>query len=79
MNDLAHLVDKEVLLRLIGAPTIYPGVVKNVEPRGVWIEAPSMINALAQDAAWTSLIASVNKPIIFVPFSNVAFLIAVKV
>jgi len=47
VNDLAHLVDKQVLARLVGAPTIYLGVVTNVEPRGVWIEAPSMINALA--------------------------------
>ena len=79
VNDLAHLVDKQVLARLVGAPTIYPGVVTNVEPRGVWIEAPSMINALAQDAAWASLMASINEPIIFVPFSGLAFLIGVKV
>ena len=79
MNDLAHLVDKQVLVRLLGAPTIYPGVVTNVEPRGVWIEAPSMINEMTRDASWTSLIANVNKPIIFVPFSSIAFLITVKV
>lgn len=75
MVDLGHLRDKQVVFRLVGAPTVYFGKVTYVdEGTGLWIDAPSIAGELLRDSAWKPAIQAMSQPVFFVPFSSLVFL-----
>jgi hypothetical protein len=79
MIDRFHLPDKKVAFRLVGSNRIHIGIVKLIEKDGgLWIESPPLIGELLMDEASKRTVGEIQKPIVFVPFSSLMFLIATQ-
>ncbi len=83
MIDKAHLRDKQVLFRLMSHSSMYVGIVKFVEDDGFWIEAPDFLAEIEHDRickpAYQHFAGSLPRPpVLFVPTTNLQFLIAAQ-
>ena len=76
MIDLHGLRDKTVVIKVTGFPHTISGTVVNIENSGIWILTQELPSELAQAGA--SIKTEVRKPVIFVPFFQLLFLVATQ-
>ncbi len=76
MIDLHALRDKTVVLKITGFPHPITATVVNVEISGIWILTQELPPELAQAGALIQ--AGARKPVVFVPFSQVLYLVATQ-
>jgi hypothetical protein len=76
MIDLHALRDKTVVLKVTGFPHTISATVVNVEISGIWILTQELPSELAQAGALIK--TEIRKPVVFVPFSQLLFLVATQ-
>jgi hypothetical protein len=75
MIDLQAVRDKTVVVKVAGFPPISATVV-NIETAGIWILSQELPSELAQAGA--SVKSVIKKPVVFIPFSQILFLVATQ-
>ncbi len=78
MISREKLVYKTVVFRLAETKHVYPGKVVAVEPDGLWLESPEMMNQLKGDMSWGFAVRELKQPLIFVPNSALMYLMVEK-
>jgi hypothetical protein len=76
MMNKEHLRGKHIVFRLRDQAAVYSGTVILFESDGFWVEAPVMISQLKEDVNWSPEVETIHSPVVFVPTSNLAYLIA---
>lgn len=69
--DKAHLRDKRAAFRIDGIPGAFVETVALVENDGIWFHGGDLFKEVAKGANW----ADMKKPVIFVPFSQLNWLV----
>lgn len=78
MISREKLVYKTVIFRLAETKHVYPGKVVAVEPDGLWLESPEMMNQLRGDMSWGFTVRELKQPLIFVPNSGFMYIMVEK-
>ncbi len=78
MISREHLVNRRVVFRLADTKHVYPGLVAAVEPDGIWIESPEMMNQLRGDMSWGFTVRELKNPLVFIPNSALMYLMVEK-
>jgi hypothetical protein len=76
MIDLHALRDKTVVIKVAGFPHPISATVVNVEIAGIWILTEEFPSELVQAGALIK--TEIRKPVVFVPFSQLLFLVATQ-
>jgi len=76
MIDLHALRDKTVVIKVAGFPDTISATVVNIEISGIWILTQELPPELAQAGALIK--TGIRKPVVFVPFSQLLFLVATQ-
>ena len=74
MMDKTKLVGRKVYYRIAAMPHALGGNVANVESDGLWIEGSQFANELTT----SGLSLDLKSPIVFVPFSSLAWILTEK-
>lgn len=67
MNDLDHLRNKQIGLKLNNQPKAFNCTVKNAEPSGLWVSGGPIFQHVVQSGAG----GTTAQLVIFVPYANV--------
>jgi hypothetical protein len=78
MLDTKHLENRKISFRLKHNQLMFTGTVSKVENEGLWIDATNVVSTMQNDIAWGPMVAAIQAPVIFVPFSSLMFLIAAQ-
>ncbi len=78
MISREQLVNKSIVFRLAETKHVYPGTVIAVEPDGLWLETPEMMNQLRGDMSWGFTVRELKQPLVFVPNSALMYLMVEK-
>lgn len=73
-----ELVSKAIVFRLAETKHVYPGKVVAVEPEGLWIESPEMMNQLRGDMSWGFTVRELKHPLIFIPNAALMYIMVEK-
>ena len=76
MIDLHALRDKTVVIKVAGFPHTITAKVVNIEIAGIWILTQELPSELAQAGALIK--TEMRKPVVFVPYSQILFLVATQ-
>ncbi len=76
MIDLHALRDKTVVIKVTGFPHTISGTIVNIETAGIWILTPELPSELADAGALIK--TEIRKPVVFVPFAQLLFLVATQ-
>ena len=76
MIDLHALRDKTVVIKVTGFPHTISATVVNIETAGIWIHTQELPSELAQAGALIE--TETRKPVVFVPYSQLLFLVATE-
>jgi hypothetical protein len=80
MQSLNSLIGKEVSITLLRSEeSSYTVTLHGVEQGGIWIESREIEKLMGHDAKKRSKGAPTEKPVFFIPFSSLFFLIASSV
>jgi len=74
MIDLHALRDKTVVIKVAGFPHTIAATVVNIEIAGLWIMTQELPAEFAQAGALIK--TAMKKPVVFVPFSQILFVVA---
>jgi hypothetical protein len=76
MIDLHALRDKTVVVKVTGFPHTISATVVNIETAGIWLLSQELPSELAQAGALIKTV--IKKPVVFIPFSQILFLVATQ-
>ena len=67
MNDLEHMQNKQISLKLTNQPKALGCTVKNAESSGLWLSGSPILQHVVQSGA----VASASQLVVFVPYTSV--------